>query len=147
MTSPNTIIADMQAQLDAAMAEIKRLSAISKDNYYKLQQWKGACLEAEHKLAAEQAKNAGLREVLRSAEDYMFGPTAWEPEDEALFLKALTEALSTPSDTSALEAYVAKAGEVMRERVVETILASAHGFPMREIRALPGVTLADIKPC
>lgn len=60
------------------------------------------------------------------------------------------EALALPSDTTALSAVVTKAGEVMRERCAVT--ARTYGCARRTvmeteaaIRALPGVTLGDLK--
>ena len=56
------------------------------------------------------------------------------------------EALAQPTDTSALEAYIAEAGEVMRERCLyEADIAYHNKHCCDEIRALPGVTLADLK--
>lgn len=66
------------------------------------------------------------------------------------------EALAQPTDTSALEAMIAKAGEVMRERAADACLRI---ITMRwesdcpkeaddcndAIRALPGVTLEDLQ--
>lgn len=139
---------DQAAELEAARAEIERLKTVPMK--YRRMAF-NAHLQDENaklskQLAAEQAKNAGLREVLRSAEDYMFGPTAWEPEDEALFLKALTEALSTPSDTSALEAIVKMASEVMRKKCADaSIDLYSERSTFEAIHALPGVTLEDLK--
>lgn len=64
------------------------------------------------------------------------------------YLPAL-DALALPSDTTALSAMIAKAGEVMRESVIEQCIAmcvmSRDGAFVEEIRALPGVTMDDLK--
>ena len=168
MTSPNTIIADMQAEIDAEMDEIKRLSAISNDNYYKLQQWKGACLEAEHKLAAEQAKNVKLLDFIARVRvssgvcccgepmDGHSSPMSCGHSPVDMWDHAVGKLLDAPSDDSALESYVTKAGEKMRVNCI-TAAGPEDSYQddwIREkadacdaIRALPAVTLADIKPC
>ena len=82
-------------------------------------------------LAAEQAKNVGLREALLEYRTFFSSITAGK------------EALSAPSDTSALETMIAKAGEKMRERIR---IAKAQGWLSDGlIRTLPGVTLEDLK--
>lgn len=136
MTSPNTIIADMQAELAAARAEIERVTE------QKNRMW--------FELAAEQATNMRLREALEH-----FFPD-WRSYTPLNWRYKAVEALSTPSDTSALEAYVTKAGEKMRVNCItaagpedsyqdDWIRAKADACDA--IRALPAVTLADIKPC
>jgi len=105
-------------------------------------------MELREQLAAEQAKNMSMHEWMLNNSQHTDTCDVLCLDDDGRHLPCscgLSGAISTPSDTSALEAMIAKAGEKMRERVVETILASAHGFPMREIRALPAVTLEDLK--
>lgn len=57
------------------------------------------------------------------------------------------EALSTPLDTSTIEAIVQKAGEVMRERCTKFVLRNMYSnqSDADAIRALPCVTLEDLK--
>lgn len=52
-------------------------------------------------------------------------------------------ALALPADT-ALEAMIAKAGEVMRERCMTDLNRLDYWFTDEPLRALPGVTLQDI---
>ena len=141
---------EQASELEAARAEIERLKTVPMK--YRRMAF-NAHLQDENaklnkQLAAEQAKNTGLRDALKSTVDtieWMYGCTSPADDEVEKAIVAGNNALSTPSDTAALEAIVKKAGEVMLERVVETILASAHGFPMRELRILPAVTLEDLK--
>lgn len=105
-------------------------------------------MELREQLAAEQAKNVELREEFQS-----FIDSHEECEDFDGFTAQIvsmddyhsaTGALeASPSDTSALEAIVKKAGEKMRERIR---IAGTQGWLNKEvIRALPGVTLDDLK--
>lgn len=102
--------------------------------------------EQAAELAAEQAKNAVLRDALNRLQEACNG------EDDNEFYaanSAATKYLSAPSDTSALEAMIAKAGEVMREKcekVCDEIGDSSNGWCCEgAIRAVPGVTLEDLK--
>lgn len=87
-------------------------------------------------LAASQAREQQLREALK-----MFAHRF--PESSVA-----KEALALPSDTSALEALITKAGEAMRDRVVANLLrcgALGDGEYLNAIRAFPAVTLDDLK--
>ena len=107
-------------------------------------------------LAAEQAKNVELRDFIARAQvssgvcccgDVMDGhasPMVCGHSPVDMWDHAVRKLLDAPSDTSSLEAIVKKAGEVMRERCASESCRS-HGFPMSEIRALPAVTLEDLK--
>ena len=55
------------------------------------------------------------------------------------------QALAAPSDTSALEALVTKAGEKMREMCIAEFLTRTHWYAEENLRALPTVTLKDFK--
>ena len=73
-----------------------------------------------------------------------------DSDDENRILRLIPSCLNEnkiPQDTSALEAMIAKAGEVMRQRCAE--YAIDHFFrgdeKADEIRSLPGVTLEDLK--
>lgn len=103
-------------------------------------------LEAEN--AALKASEQQLREALVDTTDFLEhhsnrldGINGKHPNDVA---EVAREALAQPSDTTVLEAMIVKAGEVMRERMLEmngdwsAMIASA-------IRALPAVTLNDLK--
>ena len=129
-------------ELAAARAEIEQLMAYNETRTAEV-------LAATQRLAAEQAKNVGLREALH----YSLG--AWEydgisDEHGSIFQEACSRC-DAPSDTSALEAIVKKAGEVMRERCAAAcagpnedwnIFADDAGLA---IRAIPAVTLEDLK--
>jgi len=174
-----------------------------------------ACIDAERKLAAEQAKNVGLREALdthghsrycnRGTTMAFNRPSTVEcncyirealsaPSDTSALdqIKAEYEAqivglrdaldnhsgnyklskeecakinalLDTPSDTSALESMISKAGEKLREKCADLCDESAKSLSAcpksaandaaisaienkaTRIRALPGVTLEDLK--
>lgn len=71
-------------------------------------------------------------------------------------IEIVQNAIAQASDTTALEALITKAGEVMRERCdsqVTTMRLEYHrndcclysGNPAKAIRALPAVTLDDLK--
>lgn len=105
------------------------------------------CDQLRAELAAEQAKNVGLREAL----EYSI-----KQVPELATVPGISKALSTQSDTSALEAIVKKAGEKMRERCTDTCLRMIALRPdegrlnesddcYESIRALPAVTLEDLK--
>jgi len=96
-------------------------------------------------LAASQAREQQLREALTccvcAMQDYQAGIGITELFDKGERLGRLV-LLSEKQDTTALEAMIAKAGEVMRERCAcirydEKLEGS--------IRALPNVTLEDLK--
>src|SRR5574343_1297718 len=133
-----------EAELTAARAEIERLMAYNETRTAEV-------LAATQRLAAEQAKNVELREALESA---INGLTWWMdnmPHDvtdvDFAEIDALQEALAAPSDTSALEAIVKKAGEVMRRWATDQEMLKGHAGPLivvYAIRALPAVTLDDL---
>lgn len=134
-----------EAELEAARAEIEQLMAYNETRTAEV-------LAATQRLAAEQAKNVELREALESA---INGLTWWMdnmPQDvtdvDFAEIDALQEALAAPSDTSALEAIVKKAGEVMRRWATDQEMLKGHAGPLivvYAIRALPAVTLDDLK--
>ncbi len=87
-------------------------------------------------LADSQAREHQLREALRYGKIYT-------PKG-SLASGVVAAALAQPQDTSALEALITKAGEVMRERC--TVRAGLFGsVPYDVIHTLPGVTLEDLK--
>lgn len=116
-----------------------------------------AAAQAEN---AENAENARLREVLYQvmddikSESYLFeGGNGVSATTEEL----ADQALSQPTNTSSLEDMIQKAGEVMRERCAAE--SESNACPAYEyvstaipakgiaeaIRALPGVTMEDLK--
>lgn len=128
---------ELAAQLASARAEIERLKAYNETRTAEV-------LAATQQLAAEQAKNLGMRDALNRLQEACNG------EDDNEFYaanSAATKYLSTLSDTSALESYVTKAGEKMREKCLEEFSKGwIHADSVEnEIHTLPGVTLEDLK--
>ncbi len=126
-----------EQQLKEAQAEIEQWKANSQEN--KL-------------IAASQAREQQLREALQTYVDEHEECT--DPDDWMAMTCSIEahhvadEAISLPSDTTALEAMIAKAGEVMRERCVSVttkIMTGGLDAYGNAIRALPGVTLEDLK--
>ena len=136
---------EQATELSAARAEIERKMSAGQ---FVLEQ-----------LAAEQAKNAGLREVLKTIyEDFDCDENAHDYGTDCRCCIA-EKALATKSDTPALEAYVTKAGEKMREKCSsickdEATDAFADGeaedwgraavMCSELISALPAITLGDL---
>ena len=138
------LVTKLQAELEAARAEIERLQGINS----KLCDKSNRCIvhtaRLEQQLAAEQAKNVGLRGNLEN-----IGNKA-RIRDAFWVELTVAEAIATPSDTSALEAMIAKAGEKMRERMIASGFSQPHEEYFGDtiqltIRALPAVTLEDLK--
>ena len=88
---------------------------------------------------AIQAHAQQLRKALEIANNA--GYDEWYPYSPEQAKNAINEALALPQDTSALEALIQKAGEVMRKRC----FAIGHSNSVdKSIRALPAVTLKDL---
>lgn len=130
-------------RLAEANAEIARLKANSVKRTHEL-------LDGIIAQAASQLRERQLREALAVVNNA--GDDEWYPYTPEQAKKAISEALDTPTDTSALEAVVAKAGEVMRERCADT--AEDYNGKRGEhdgsaiahlIRAIPAVTLEDLR--
>lgn len=113
--------------------------------------------ELREQLAASQAREQQLREALSYINHSMnqaLLPGNDKHRELILSQSMSAQALALPQDTTALEAMIAKAGEVMRERcAVEAyewdmayVLADTAPIGNAEaIRALPVVTLSDLK--
>lgn len=155
-------IKSLRAQLAEAQAEIEHLK-ISRENF-------AAHSESTlGQLAASQAREVRLREALNVAADKFHDYAEIhsmkertrdniEKIERNLELARLCDtALSQPTDTTALEAMIQKAGEVMRERCIAAAEVSKYGDTMNlgtglitsgcaySIRALPSVRLEDLK--
>ena len=91
-------------------------------------------------LIAAQAENVRLREALDKIQDrnmtHLRSPVVTE---------IYQQNISHPSDTSALEALIAKAGEVMQGRCADEFPSGREHHIRVAIRAIPGVTLEDLK--
>lgn len=114
-------LAELRAELEAARAEIERLENQVQARGAELWGRTQKTLQLEQQLAAEQAKNVGLRELVEHFALIDLGRSLL-PDDFGLWVLRARKAIATPSDTSSLEAIVKKAGEVMRERCVEYML-------------------------
>lgn len=149
---------EQAAELEAARAENKMLlDGRNVISAYMIKQ-------LHEQLAAEQAKNIGLRGVLKTIyEDFDCDKNAHDYGTDCRCCIA-EKAISTPSDTSALETYVDKACEKTKEAIYpllngitqcesdsaegwwETSTGAAFGSSvLAAIRALPAVTLDDLK--
>ena len=118
------------SELEAVMAEIERVTE------QKNRMW--------FELSASQVENVRLRGNLEN-----IGNKA-RIRDAFWVELTVAEAIATPSDTSALEAMIAKAGEKMRERMIASGFSQPHEEYFGDtiqltIRALPAVTLEDLK--
>jgi hypothetical protein len=97
---------------------------------------KQALGQLKQQLVESQAVNVKLRDHIMLALEFCDLPAFSIAEN-------LENALAIPSDTTALNELITKAGEVMRERCLS--LREAHLVRSEEIRAIPGVTLEDLK--
>ena len=125
-------IEDLRQQLAEKDAEIEHLDRTKAE-------WKNTAKLLDEKLAVLQAVNQQYREALedaRTADDLNYCASG------AYFTDVIDKTLALPQDIHALEAMIAKAGEVMRERCLERVGLLNEN---QSIRALPGVTLEDIK--
>lgn len=121
-------------------------------------EWKNTAKLLDEKLVATQAREAQLREALIGAHkaleaigSEMTVGDRYTNAGQYLIdsLEPSREALAPLLDSSALEALIDKAGEVMRERCAEK-MESQHTWitsvaASSTIRALPGVTLEDLQ--
>jgi hypothetical protein len=99
-------------------------------------------------LAAAQADNERLREVL---EDYVNNSNEHDCGGGDVVVatcesrEKAVKAIASPTDTSALEAMIAKAGEVTQIRAENTATRNGQRRTAEAIRALPGVKLEDLR--
>ena len=160
---PVEIIDRLRQQLAEANVEIERLKAEERSHNMEYGDVHDSYTEASLKLAASQAREQELRgafqtyidehEECTDADDWMAMTCSMEAHHVA------DEALAQPADTTALQAMIAKAGEVMRERCAKACTdrsaeTDADDFDewdqsnyscAEAIHALPGVTLEDLK--
>jgi hypothetical protein len=161
----NTMAASWQLYDAERMAnESLRQQLAEKDA--ELVKWQRRAWEEKSKHLASQAREQQLLELLRLLPETVI---AEQPEWDAsenngiiwqLYLSRVCgEALALPQDTAALSAMIAKAGEVMRERCAveceqRQMAYATAGYERHaqataglsdDIRALPGVTLKDLK--
>lgn len=133
--------AALRQQLDEKDAEIERLKTVPM-KYRRMAfnaQLQDENRELGKQLAASQLQNTQLQEALGFAEDCWF---CEQTLTESVLTK-MRHAIALPVDTSTLEALIAKAGEVMRERCMTQ--AVAGGIYAFSIRAIPGVTIGDLQ--
>lgn len=101
--------------------------------------------ELRIQLAGRQAREVQLREALGKYRDsvlFRIGSSSPYRQVANEYFETIKPILTTTQDTSALSAIIAKAGEVMRKRCIEVAYAT---FPDGRIRAIPVVTLEDLK--
>ena len=148
---------DQAAELEAARAEIERLENQVQARDAELWGRTQKILQLEQQLAAEQAKNVGLRDFIARAQvssgvcccgepiDGHSSPMSCGHSPVDMWDHAVGKLLDAPSDTSSLEAIVKKAGEVMRERCASESCRSHEYDATKAIRTIPAVTLEDLK--
>ena len=116
------------------------------------QQLSAAAREILALRAASQAREQQYRGALVIADNA--GDDEWHPYTPEQAKTAIGKTIALPQDTSALEAMIQKAGEVMRERCFAACNADKYpnecdksiAYDCRlAIRTLPGVTLGDLK--
>lgn len=100
-------------------------------------------------LAASQAREQQLREALEDANDFVERySNRWDGingKHPYTVVESSRQALATPTGTTALEAFVTEAGEVMRERCADET-SKRHEFgAFNAIRTLPSVTMEDLQ--
>lgn len=105
-------------------------------------------------LAESQAREAKLREALDAVQQVANrsdGIAGWHLNGDIAswdsILPEVSDALTTPSDATALNELIAKAGEVMQEQCAQRAEQESIGYSSsiaKAIRALPGVTLEDL---
>ena len=98
-------------------------------------------------LAESQAREAKLQESMAWVSLIFTDDTLAHEREPELWLPSLEQAIATPSDATALNELIAKAGEVMQERAaVECEKNYNFSKPLASaIRALSEVTLEDLK--
>ena len=148
---------EQASELEAARAEIERLENQVQARDAELWGRTQKILQLEQQLAAEQAKNVGLRDFIARAQvssgvcccgepiDGHSSPMSCGHSPVDMWDHAVGKLLDAPSDTSSLEAIVKKAGEVMRERCASESCRSHEYDATKAIRTLPAVTLEDLK--
>ncbi len=109
--------------------------------------------ELRRQLATSQAREQQLREVVWETNRHLdqtysdlighLGCEWLAAEYVDTLSPMLSKALALPQDATAIEAIIAKAGEVMRERCIE--YNTRRMITTAAIHALPGVTLEDLK--
>jgi len=147
----------LRTELEAARAEIERLENQVQARDAELWGRTQKILQLEQQLAAEQAKNVGLRDFIARAQvssgvcccgepiDGHSSPMSCGHSPVDMWDHAVGKLLDAPSDTSSLEAIVKKAWEVMRERCASESCRSHEYDATKAIRTLPAVTLEDLR--
>ena len=120
------------AEKDAEIEHLDRTKA----------EWRNTAKLLDEKLATSQAREVQLREALIGLYrlDEIEHQRYSGDGDVCSEVQLAREAIAAPSDTSALEAMIAKAGECMRERCERESWLMA---PV--LRSIPEVTLEDLR--
>lgn len=120
-----------------AQAEIDRLKSACKRVGDANELLGTRVIEAEKVASASQAREQQLREACACAD--------WNSLDLPEFTRVrLAAALRLPSDTTALEAMIAKAGGVMRKNCMSALRYQGEAN-LSIIRTIPFITLKDLK--
>ncbi len=135
------------AEKDAEIEHLDRTKA----------EWKNTAKLLDEQLAASQAREQQLREAVRQNQEWHENYDEYGGYPESELAEVNEKALAIPADTTALEAMLAKAGEVMRERcsdsaqteMDEQYIDSSPWYAARAcreaIRDIPCVTLEDLQ--
>lgn len=149
--------------LEEEVERLERLAYVG-EHQFEDSTWKSRCTELRQQLAAQSAEwhkayelamlaqyradkaVTALKAVLEAVVPYRENGEPSMPDAVSIIA---AEALSIKSDTSALEAMITKAGEVMRERAAkEAIAYGCAGRSIQDteqaIRSLPDVKLEDL---
>lgn len=139
---------EMKERIEQLEAEVEHLERTKAE-------WRNTAYQFDMKLAACQAREQQLLEVLYACEDMFDIDVGSSNLHRKLTVLDIKKVLATPPDTTALEAMIAKAGEVMREWCLEAgVMRNYKGAIVSRlsadgrdnaIRAIPTVTLNDLK--
>jgi hypothetical protein len=135
------IEAAVLAELAKQLAEWKATAEGHKENYDVLNG------NLRMQLAASQAREQQYREALEALSDAVgrfVSDEGWRQSDMDN-MDAADCLLAKKPGTSALEAMIVKAGEVMRELVCSQVSLHLSERQRQAIRALPGVTMEDLQ--
>lgn len=149
----------LKEELTTAAIDIKK--AIDESRKVLVADWTEKFSLQQQQLAASQAREAQLREALEDANDFVERHSnRWDGingKHPYTVFESSRKALALPQDTIALEAMIAEAGEVMRERCSDSAHAemdeqytdSSPWYAARAcreaIRDIPCVTLEDLQ--
>lgn len=144
---------DAYEQWGKDQVALKEAQEAAEFNFQQYQDAGRLLCEAHEQLAASQAREVQLRDALSELVDLVQDIRAGEYAPDSFTCQAAIAALALPSDTTALEALIAKAGDVAIAKARQACIdLGAKGIDyfnytafVEAIRALPGVKLEDLK--